>query len=169
VGGRKLDRDPTCQSAPICNIWTASTQNVTSSWLNNGLVSLPIDASTSYTISCMPNPECAHDGLYEDIYFTTFVATDLNPVGSSTSYFTAIFNGAMHPPPPPNPYPPRPPPPSPSPPSPSPPPPRPSPPPPSCEPYWPPACDYVWIQLNQLISQNAELLRNISALQGRLA
>ena len=170
---------PVCAKAPICKIYQKD-KDVTSSWLNNGMdsIALPIDSNSDYTISCVPDATCLHDGLYTDIYFTTFVATDLNPWGSSTSYFSVIFDMPAYmspPPPPPSPSPPSPPPPSPSPPSPPPPspsPPRPpspspppAPPPPACEPYWPPACNYVWAQLSVLINQNQELLKNITALQ----
>ena len=183
VPGNMTAPGPKCGQAPVCTIWsTATGENKTANWLNNGLVSLPIDRTTNYTISCTPAPQCEYDGLYQDLYFTTFVATDLSPVGSSTSYFTAIFDRPTlppPPPPPPNPQPPSPPPPSPSPPPPKPSPPLPpsppkpspppTPPPPSCEPYWPPACDYVWVDIGTLLGQNAALLHNVSMLQVQMA
>ena len=137
---------PVCPKTPICKIYDKTGTDVTSQWMNNGVnaVSLPLDNNTYYTVSCMPDPVCLHDALYEDLYFTSFVATDLHPIGESVSYFNAIFDLPQHPPPPPSPFPP----PRPPPPSPFPSPPRPpSPPPPACEPYWPPACDYVWVQV----------------------
>ena len=113
---------PKCLFPPVCKIYQG-TKDMTSSWMNNGIdsIALPIDAATTYTISCMPDAACMNDGLYEDIYFTTFVATDLNPWGSSTSYFAVVFNRARFQSPPPSPPPPSPRPPSPSPPSPRPP------------------------------------------------
>lgn len=156
-----------CSHAPICNIFSFDGTNMTRQWLNNGIngVALLIDSFTNYTISCMPNPICLNDGLYQNLYFTTFVATDMNPIGSSTSYFSVIFDKASFPPPPPSPSPPSPPPPRPSPPSPPSPNPPPTPPPPSCEPYWPPACDSIWQQISMLIEQNDALLANITRLQ----
>ena len=198
-----LSATPLCAKSPICWIYDIYGINQTSHWLNNGInsVSLPLNLQTNYTISCVPHSSCLYNGLYEDLYFTTFVATDLNPLGSSTSYFSVVFDESAHPPPPPSPspptpppprplpptpppprpLPPTPPPPSPSPPSPKPPPgppppsplppspaPPPAPPPPECEPYWPPACNYVWVEISKLIEQNAELLQNITILQKKV-
>ena len=167
---------PVCSKAPICKIYQG-TADRTSSWLNNGIdsISLPIDSESVYEISCVPDASCLHDGLYTDIYFTTFVATNLNPWGASTSYFAVIFDLPPFPSPPPSPMPPSPPPPAPAPPTPPPPGPSPplppsprpppTPPPPVCEPYWPPACNYVWAQISALINQNHELLKNVTQLQ----
>ena len=163
---------PVCSKSPICKIYYKNT-DMTSSWLNNGIdsIALPINSNRNYTISCVPDSTCLRDGLYSDLYFTTFVATDLNPWGSSTSYFSVVFDLPPYASPPPSPYPPQPPPPKPSPPSPpspSPPPSPPPPPPPVCEPYWPPACNYVWAQISALINQNQQLLKNITLLQTQI-
>ena len=176
---------PYCGKSPICKIYQQD-KDVTSKWLNNGIesIALPIDSNSIYSISCIPDPSCLNDGMYTDLYFTTFVATDLNPWGSSTSYFSVVFDlpafmsPPMPPPGPPPPYPPPPlpppplpplpPPPSPPPPSPPVPSPPPTPPPPACEPYWPPACNHVWAQISVLINQNQELLKNVTFLQKQM-
>ena len=64
----------------------------------------------------MPDPSCLHNGLYEDLYFTSFASSNLEPIGGSMLNFSAFFSQVAAPPPPlPPPHlPPCPPPPSPS-------------------------------------------------------